>query len=414
MVVASLRRRKATGRFRARALAGAAFLALLVANPPSTDAQHARVPDVLRQFEGGVALAVPVDDVTVEQAPEPDLRRVYVYDTAAFDVVTKIYGIDGSSGRVLGQIDTGLLTNIVLFDSGRKLYLAETWFKRFSQGPRDDFIRCQDPKTFSTTCDFDIPEGRFLVMTMPQMTDVTTDGRYLLFYQFAPEPGVGIVDLHQQKHVTTLSIPDCYLVFPSGPKSFFMLCREGSLLSVSFDESGQAKMQHTPMLRPADKHFFDTPAFSRKAGKVFFLSYDGEVYPVSVSGTEARFEKPFSLFSEAERKEGWAPGGWLPSAYHRASDRLFVLVDKRAAWTHAYPSGWVYVYNASTGERVQTIKLEHAATSIAVSQDSEPLLYGLQAHGGALEIYEARSGKLQHKVTELGREPYIVMTPEES
>jgi hypothetical protein len=49
-----------------------------------------------------------------------------------------------------------------------------------------------------------------------------------------------------------------------------------------------------------------------------------------------------------------------------------------------------------------------------VSQDSEPLLYGLQAHGGTLEIYEARSGKLHLKVSELGREPYIVMTPEES
>ncbi|MCS6780160.1 MAG: hypothetical protein NZ555_10720 [Geminicoccaceae bacterium] len=408
--VSSTERRSTFGRF---VLAGASALALLAGSPRDLAAQHGQIPEVLRQFEGGVALAVPVDDVKVLEAPEPDLRRVYVYDTAAFDVVTKIYGIDGSTGRVLGQIDTGLLTNMVLYDSGRKVYLAETWFKRFSQGPRDDFIRCQDPKTFSTSCDFDIPEGRFLVMTMPQMTDVTTDGRYLLFYQFAPDPGVGIVDLQNQRHLTTLSVPDCYLVFPSGPRSFFMLCREGSLLSVAFDERGEAQMKQTPVLRPADKHFFDTPAFSRKAGKVFFLSYDGDVFPVELAGTEARMGKPFSLFSEAERKEGWAPGGWLPAAWHRASDRLYVLVDKRAEWTHAFPSGWVYVYDTKSGTRVGTIKLDHPATSIAVSQDPEPLLYGLQAHGGTLEIYDARTGALRQKVSELGREPYIVMTPEE-
>ncbi|MCS6877787.1 MAG: amine dehydrogenase large subunit [Geminicoccaceae bacterium] len=397
-----------------RLFSGAACaLALLLVGSSSGLAQHGQIPELLRQVEGGVALAVPVDDVTVLQAPEPDLRRVYVYDTAAFDVVTKIYGIDGSTGRVLGQIDTGLLTNIVLWDSGRKIYLAETWFKRFSQGPQDDFIRCQDPKTFSTTCDFDIPEGRFLVMTMPQMTDVTTDGRYLLYFQFAPEPGVGIVDVQQQRHLKTVPVPDCYLVFPSGPRSFFMLCREGSLLSVSFDERGEATMRHTPILRPAEKHFFDTPAFSRKAGKVFFLTYDGDVFPVDLVGTEARFGKPFALFSDAEKKEGWAPGGWLPAAWHRTSNRLYVLVDKRAPWTHAYPSGWVYVYDTTTGARVQTIKLEHPATSIAVSQDPEPLLYGLQAHGGTLEIYDARTGAFRQRVTELGREPYIVLTPEE-
>jgi methylamine dehydrogenase heavy chain len=391
---------------------GLAALALSVAAAPDVAAQHGQIPEVLRQFEGGVALAVPVDDVTVLKAPEPDLRRVYVYDTAAFDVVTKIYGLDGTTGRVLGQIDTGLLTNPVLGDGGKKIYLAETWFKRFSQGPRDDFIRCQDPTTFSTTCDFDIPEGRFLVMTMPQMTDITPDDRYLLFYQFAPEPGVGIVDLQAQRHVRTVPVPDCYLIFPSGPRSFFMLCREGTLLSVSFDERGEAQMRQTPVLRPADKHFFDTPAFSRKAGKVFFLSYDGFVYPVDLRGTEATFGTRFDLFDATERKEGWAPGGWLPAAWHRASNRLYVLVDKRAEWTHAYPSGHVYVYDTTTGRRVGAIKLEHPATSIAVSQDEEPLLYALQAHGGTLEIYDARTGALRHSVKELGREPYIVLAPE--
>jgi methylamine dehydrogenase heavy chain len=42
------------------------------------------------------------------------------------------------------------------------------------------------------------------------MTEVTPDKKHLLFYQFSPSPGVGLVDLEAKKFVKMMDIPDCY------------------------------------------------------------------------------------------------------------------------------------------------------------------------------------------------------------
>lgn len=375
--------------------------------------QGGLLPPILKKGEAGELGTVKLQDkISINTAPTPDLRRVYVYDTAAFDVITKLYGIDGTTGTVLGTIDTGLLTQPVLTDTGDQIYLAETIYSRFSSGTRDDFIRCQDPKTFATTCDIDIPEGRFLIMVMPQLTDITTDGHYLLYYQFSPAPGVGVVDMKNKKFLATIDIPDCYMVFPSGPRSFVMHCRDATLLNVKFDESGKATMTPTKRFREDDEHINDTPAFSRTAGKIFFVAYDGTVYPVDVSSGEAVIGKSFEMFTSDEIKEGWGPGGWSSAAYHRESNRLYVLADVRAEWTHIYASGYVLVYDASTGKRVDTITLNHSALTINVSQDKNPLLYALDNHNKTLSIYDATTGRYRTSVDQLGSDPYIVVTAE--
>ena len=375
--------------------------------------QGGLLPPILKKGEAGEMGTVKLQDkIGIKTAPAADLRRVYVYDPAAFDVITKVYSIDGTTGTVLGTMDSGLLTNTVLTDTGDQIYLAETTYSRFSSGTRDDFIRCQDPRTMTTTCDFDIPEGRFLIMVMPQLTDITTDGRYMLYYQFSPAPGVGVADLKNKKFLTTIDIPDCYMMFPSGPQSFVMQCRDATLLNVKFDESGKATMTQTKRFREDDEHIIDTPAFSRTAGKIFFVAYDGTVYPVDVSSGEAVVGKSWEMFTSEEIKEGWGPGGWSPIAYHRESNRLYILADVRAEWTHVYASGYVLVYDASTGKRVDTITLNHAALSINVSQDKNPLLYALDNHNQTLYIYDATTGRYRTSVDELGSDPYIVVTAE--
>jgi methylamine dehydrogenase heavy chain len=368
-------------------------------------------PELMKGGAGEVAVEPTMDKIGIKTAPAPNAHTVWIYDPAAFDVVTKIYRVNGDTGFVEGEIDTGLLTNTVLAPDQSEVYIAETWYSRFAAGTRDDFVRCQDPRTLTTTCDFDIPEGRFLVMVMNQMTDITTDGRYLLYYQFSPAPGVGVADLKNKKFVSTIDIPDCYLVFPSGPRSFVMHCRDGTLLNASFDESGKAKLSQTTAFRADDEHIIDTPAFSRTAGKIFFVAYDGSVYPVDISSGQAKVGKSWEMFTEAEHHEGWNPGGWAPLAYHRESDRLFVLADIRAEWTHIYASSHVLVYKASTGKRIDDITLVHAALSINVSQDGSPLLYALDNHTAQLFVYDANTGRYLHTVDEMGHDPYIIVTP---
>lgn len=381
--------------------------------PAFAQGQGGAIPPALEKGAAGeVATEPTMDKIGVKTAPAPNAHTVWIYDPAAFDVVTKVYRVDGDTGTVEGELDTGLLTQTVLSPENDTVYLAETWYSRFSSGTRDDFVRCFDPRNLTSTCDFDIPEGRFLSMVLPGHTEITTDGRYLLYYQFSPAPGVGVADLKNKKFVTTIDIPDCYLIYPSGAKSFVMQCRDGTLLNAKFDESGKATLSQTSAFRADDEYILDTPAFSRTAGKIFFVAYDGTVYPVDISSGEAKIGKSWEPFSAAEREEGWGPGGWITTAYHRETKRLFLLADVRAPWTHVYASNHVLVYDTTSGKRVDDIVLPHASLSINVSQDSKPLLYALDNHSATLHVLDANSGKYMHSVHEMGRDPYIIVTSE--
>lgn len=400
-----------TGLLTGAAVALAGLMSYGVGTALAQEQGGAIPPPLMKGEAGAVATQPTTDTIGVATAPAPDVRRVYIYDPAAFDVVTKVYSIDGTTGTVLGELDTGLLTDTEVNDAG-DIFLAETWYSRFATGTRDDFVRCFDPRTLSATCDIDIPEGRWLTMVTANLADLTTDGRYLLYDQFSPAPGVGVVDLKAKKFLTTIDIPDCVLVFPSGPRSFVMECRDATLLNVKFDESGKATMSNTKRFREEGEHIYDQSAFSRKAGKIFFLAYDGTVYPVDISSGEAVIGTPWETFTDAERKEGWGPGGWNPVVYHRESGRLFVLADVRPEWTHVYASGHVLVYDVNTKKRIDDITLIHPALSINISQDANPLLYALDNHAAELHIYDANTGRYRQTVDEMGHDPYIIVTPE--
>jgi methylamine dehydrogenase heavy chain len=397
---------------RAHLLAGsAAAVALLtsghaLAQQQQRDRSGAQVPSQV----GGEVTSTLEDEPVILTAPAPDPRRVYVYDPADFSVASHFFAIDGNEAKILTVQDAGLVANPVLPSDGSFVGIASTVWSRVGHGERDDYIEVYDPRTFEILADIDIPERRFLINTYPSMAEVTSDKRFMLFYQFAPEPGVGLVDLEAKAFVKMMEVPDCYYLFPSGDRRFFMHCRDGSLLNATFDESGNVETQRTEVFHPEDEHLINTPAFSRSAGKIVWPAYDGTIYRIDISSGEAEFAEPFEAFSEEERSQGWAPGGWLPVAYHRESDRIFLLADQRAPWTHKYPSRYVFVLDGRSGERLDRIDLGRDINSIAVSQDAEPQLYALSATERTLFIYDLKSKEMTGSVDQLGHVPIVVMT----
>jgi methylamine dehydrogenase heavy chain len=191
-----------------------------------------------------------------------------------------------------------------------------------------------------------------------------------------------------------------------------MHCREGHLLKATFDKEGNIKHEKTKILHPENKHLVNTPAYSTKAKRLVWPSYDGTIYQVDFSSGEAKFLNTFEAFTEQEKAEKWAPGGWNLVSYHRESNRIFLLADQRAQWTHKYPSRFVFVYDAETGKRLSKIELKHEINSIAVSADKEPQLYALSAHDRTLYIFDAATGKETSKVEQVGRVPLILTAVE--
>lgn len=385
---------------------GAAALIAVIAGAPSAFAQQGAAA---KQAADNLA-AGKDDDPTVLKAPAPNARRVYVYDPAHFASVSQQYIIDGDSARVLSMADGGFMMNPVVASDGSFYALASTVWNRVARGKRNDYVEVFDPQTTDPTADIELPTGsRFLVGTYPWMTSLTPNNKTLLYYQFSPSPAVGVVDLAAKKFDRFIKVPDCYHIFPSSNETFYMHCRDGSLLKVSM-AGGKAETKKTEIFHKENEYVINHPAYSPKNGRLVWPTYTGKIFQADLSGADAKFLQSIEAFTEEEKKDGWAPGGWAPVAYHRDSDRIFLLADQRAQWKHKTPSRFVVVIDAKTGKRLQKLDLKHEIDSVGVSQDAKPQLYALSTGTRTLHIFDPETGKETNKVDQLGRGPQIITT----
>ncbi len=161
-----------------------------------------------------------------------------------------------------------------------------------------------------------------------------------------------------------------------------------------------------------------------------FVSFEGLVHPVDLSGPEASFGERWSLFDSADRNAGWRIGGQQHLALHQATGRLYSLVHQGGLDTHKQAGTQLWVYDVATRKRVQTIALrgpgftylgvpvgldwpwplsripdvlvryvpELAVGAVAVTQDAQPLLVTGSNFSGALAIYDALSGEFLRRI----------------
>lgn len=386
------------------AMASGLALGAAAAQDAQTDGQRAAAEAARLLAEG------QADEPVVLNAPKPDARRVYVQDPAHFAAITQQFAIDGETGRVVGITDGGFLPQPLVADDGSFIAQASTVFSRIARGTRTDYVEVFDPETFEPTADIELPkDARFLIGTYQWMNALTPDKKKLLFYQFSPAPAVGIVDLEGKKFDRMVDVPDCYHIFPASPTVFYMNCRDGSLARVDIAET-EPKITNTEVFHAEDELLINHPAYSMRAGRLVWPTYTGKIFQIDLTEEKATFREPIEALTEAERADNWRPGGWQQTAYHRASDRIFLLVDQRDQWRHKTASRFVVVLDAATGERISKIELGHEIDSINVSQDAEPLLYALSAGTQTLHIFDAGTGTELRKVTHLGRGPQILTT----
>ena len=74
---------------------------------------------------------------------------------------------------------------------------------------------------------------------------LTDDERFLLIYNFNPAQSLAVIDTKTRKFVREIETPGCALVYPTGPRSFFSVCGDGSLLLVSLNDAAVATL-NTP------------------------------------------------------------------------------------------------------------------------------------------------------------------------
>lgn len=361
----------------------------------------------LAQVPEGAALPTAEEHPT-GILPEASPHWVYILEPVfPHLIVTKIWIVDGDTLDVVGMINGGYTANLGLSEGANELYMAETFWSRGSRGDRTDVVTTFDGRTLDPKSEVPLPQGRFLVVTKKFDAALTTDGRYMLSFNMAPATSVSVVDVQNQSYVTDIETPGCGLIFPSGPRRFSMICADGSLLTVNFDESGQAETTRgEPFFDAENDPVFEHPGFFEREGQAYFVSYGGMVYPVDLSGDEPEVGEAWSILTDDEKGEWW-PGGWQLSAYHPATKRLFVLAHEGEKWSHKHAGTEVWVFDVDTKERVQRIELEEPAISLIVTQDDQPLLFTL-SEAASVSVFDATTYEHKGDVSEIGISPYVM------
>jgi methylamine dehydrogenase heavy chain len=386
-------------KFSAKCKATLTSLAVLLSFFAAT-VTHANLPSELGPGPTSATLAVP-----------PAKHWVWVNDFVLPHVADGMaYLIDGDTGGFLGMLSTGQsFMRLVLPRDGKVIYSPETYFSRGTRGTRTDVVTVYDAATLNVITEIPIPPKRGSNLPAMANSVLTDDDRFLLIWNFNLASSVSVVDTVTRKFVGEIETPGCALVYPTGPRTFFTLCGDGGALLVELNESGAvAKQSRTdPFFDVEHDPVTEKPV--RVGDTWYFVSLDGQIYPVQATKTGFKVGDRWWLTTPAERKQGWRPGGMQQLAAN--SSRLYAIMHQGGRDTHKDPGKDVWAYDLATKRRVLKIASRDYASSIQLSADSEPLLYSIFIASNKLDVYDARTGKLRRTVENVGTTPTLLVVP---
>jgi methylamine dehydrogenase heavy chain len=356
---------------------------------------------------------------------------------------------DADTAKLLGTITAGSpgvgFTIWPLFPPDHAhVYIPESYFSRGVRGERTDVVTIYDARTLMAQDEIVIPPKRAEYFPGVAPNAISDDGRFVAVFNATPAQSLSIVDMQQKKLAGELQAPGCSLAYAAGPRTFFMLCADGAALVVTLDDQGaQKSATRTPKFFDPEKD----PVFEsagRRGSEWLFVSFDGYVHAIDFGSEPAKIAEPWSLLTDAERKEGWRVGGGQPVALHVASGKLFVLVHKGGPDTHKQAGSEIWQYDLAQRKRVwrvttsnpvagflrgqmrigrETMRdrtvswlLDHTlpnmgAESLLVTQDANPVLVVMSLIPPAVTIHDAQTGAVLREVAEPGLSGSVLVAP---
>jgi len=374
----------------------------------------ATVAILLASLRAWAAPALPADPISVvTQLPAASPHWMWVNDFVFPHMSDgQALLVDGDSGKFLGLLSTGFgFTRIVIPQDRSVIYSPESYFSRGTRGDRTDVVTLYDPRTLAVRGEIGIPAKRSSNMPMMANAELTDDDRFLLIYNFNPAQSVTVVDTRTRKFVGEIETAGCALVYPTGPRSFFSVCADGTLLDTRLDDTGKlAKQQRTPRIFDVGKDLVTEKAV-RIRDAWLFVSFSGTIYPVTFGAAGVKPGETWSLVSAAERQQSWRPGGLQQLAAHASLGRLYSVMHQGSVDTHKDPGKEVWVYDVARKARVQKIALKNLAGSIQVTRDPKPLLFTIFIDSTTTDVYDAVSGAYQRSIEHIGTTPTIMVNP---
>lgn len=316
-------------------------------------------------------------------------ERVYVADVAIAHIADgKLRVFDARQGKLMGLISTGFAGNFALSAKADEIYVATTYLSRLGRGDRTDVLEVWDAQTLSVKHEVILPPKRAQTLNYRGMVSVTANGRYVLVQNATPATSITVVDLTDRKVTVEIPTPGCWGTLPaaSHPARFAMLCGDGKIASVTLDDKGQvADRQLSDKVFDADKDaWFHTS--ERLGDSHWFMSFQGVMTEVDVSGPVAAVKGSKSIVGAADQKLGWRPGGYQAFAMHPTGRWAVVAMhDKGREGSHKVPAKQMWVIDVASGKRLARLPGEGSA-SLTFSKSGQRL-QALDGVTGALRVW---------------------------
>ena len=325
---------------------------------------------------------------------------------------SKIYLFDGDSGAMLGMLSAGgWRGGVELAADFSEIYSPETYYERGTRGKRTDVVAVYDTTNLDVLDEIVIPAKRATGMPQRAYSGISDDGRMMYVSNMTPATSTSVVDVKARKFVAEIDTPGCTLVYPTGNRSFALLCADGTLQEVSVDEAGGVAS------REKTEAFFDPEGdpLSEKAVRYgdtwLFVSFLGWIHPVDFAGESPVPGERWSLFTDSQRSENWRPGGLQYMAVHEGRGWLYVAVHEGGDGSHKEAGSEVWVFDLAKRARRAVITLDSPASSLAVSSDDKPLLFTSDLAAPVVHVYDAVSGEKQRAIAGMMLAPSLLQTP---
>ena len=319
------------------------------------------------------------------------------------------YVFDSATGDMQGLLSLSRFTPAVQANvSAGELYAAESFYSRGPRGERTDVLTIYDLPTLSPVAEVEIPQ-KIAALGFIQYIELMDDERHVAVFNMTPATSVSIVDVKDRRFVTEISTPGCALIMGTPDRGFLQMCGDGGLQLVRLNADG------TESSRVRSKKFFsveEDPVFDKPLPTPdgwLLTSYLGQVFDVTVDGDDIEISKPWSMLTEADRKEKWRPGGGQFIAYHAGQDLMFVLMNPEGEFAHDSAGTEVWVYHRQAQRRIGRLALPHKGTNLLVSQNDEPLLT-VTGVDGQLHVFDVATLTLARSISEVGVAPGLLQS----
>ena len=349
----------------------------------------------------------PVPNVVTLPVPYPTTYAM-VHDLAFGSLIDSSFSlVDTETRRFKGMLSAGQFATLNHSVGRGEFYVGETIHSRGTRGTRQDLVAIYDFANLQLQAEIELPPRRANTVINLANAALTADEQFLLVWNQNPGTSVTVIDLDERAVAGEIAAPGCSLVYPDQTGGFVMLCGDGKLLAVTLDAAGAEAG------RWSSEAFndIDNDPLSEKAAKVagvwHFVSYQGQVQPIGVSGNTPRILKKWWLTSAEQRADNWRPAGWHWTAGHDAG-RLWVgMTPDGYQGSHKDPAPEVWLFDTDTGDRTARFELRVPALSLGASKHDEPALLVVNVEG-QLDVYDGLTGAWLRAIGALGETPYMV------